>query len=1101
MTSNSVSGPSDPVGAVHGRLRGADELVSLIGAGLHATGEQRRVIEAPFGPTLVVAGAGSGKTHTLALRFLYLLDHASVLAGRDLAPDEILCLTFTRKAAGEIAERVTGYLDKAFGADPHRPLPAVSTYNAYAAGLVAEHGLRIGIDPESVVLTDAALWQMASRVAEEWAGDLAFDGSLSTAATAVSSLAAALADHGRVPADLAHLLEGLTSAIEALPLGPKQRTDKEKRAAAAKSRARASLAALVERFVATKRAGSSLDFSDQIAFARELATITSVRSLERVRFSAVLLDEYQDTSPGQIDLLRSMFGGEVPVMAVGDPNQAIYGFRGASEGALAGFVDDFGGGVGERLTLSVSWRNSTEVLRAANAVTEPLRNATRVPVPVLTSRFGALGMTERERDDPSVTARVFRDAAEEAAGVVDALLERRAALDASREQGERGVETAILCRVRRQFPLLVAALRRAGVEFQVVGLGGLLDTPAVVDLVALLEVAHDPSRGDSLMRLLSGERMVLGIRDIAALGDWAEELAGPRDSRDSEPSIVDALFALPVQGWVSRDGRSIGAIARDRLGRLCDIVGAIRSHTYLPVAELVSFAARSAQLDIEANIAARAQGRAQGDEALDALVEAARTFSSGIDHATLGGFLSWLDAAREREDGLDSPVEVPRPGAVQVMTVHAAKGMEWDLVAVPGLSDGVFPNVGVSGELDEPVYRWGGWLENARHLPWPLRRDAALLPEWKWEGARDFKEFQASEQAFRVAAGAHAIQEERRLFYVALTRARSDVILTASWIGEGIAVRPVSLYVRELVDLGIVSADGWAPRPKDGRGAEEGGAAEDAAETEAEFKVAPVSWPTVPSAVQGGRMAFAAEVLAALARGQVAGGEELPHELEIEAMLAEDRKDGSAASSVVLPAHLTSTALVALARDRESFALAYRRPIPQEPAPSARRGSAFHAWAEAYFNRPALVDVDDWLDDDGGPRGSSLAEGDEVARLCGSFLASEWAGRRPTAIEANVEVPVGGVILRCRIDAVFPVGDGLDRVTVVDWKTGGPPQDAKDRAAREVQLAVYRLAWSAWRGIPLEAVDALFFYVATGQTVRPERLMVEEEIVRLLRGD
>ncbi len=1096
----------DPSGVVRGRSRGADELMSLIGENLRPTDEQRRVIEAPFGPTLVVAGAGSGKTHALALRFVYLLDHASRLAGRDLAPDEILCLTFTRKAAGEIAERVAGYLDQAYGVDPHRPQPSVSTYNAYAASLVAEHGLRIGVDPESVVLTDAALWQLASRIADDWAGDLAFDGSLSTAATAVSALASALADHGQEPSDLAEYLEALASAVDALPIGPRQRSDKAKREWVTKFRGRASLSLLVERFRAAKRAGSFLDFSDQIALARELATIPGVRALEHARFRAILLDEYQDTSPSQIDLLRAMFAGAVPVMAVGDPNQAIYGFRGASEGALAGFAEDFGGGEGERLTLSVSWRNSTEVLRTANAVTEPLRRATRVSVPALTSGTAPSRRDEQKPREPAVVARVFRDAEDEAAGMVQELLDRRTALERGRKSTDLPVEAAILCRVRKLFPPLIAALRRAGVDYQVVGLGGLLDTPAVVDLVALLEVAHDPSRGDSLMRLLTSERMALGIRDIAALDDWAEELAGPRETREVEASIVDALENLPQATWTSRDGRSLGAVARERLTRLGAVVAAIREHAYLPVVDIVSFAARVALLDIEANLAARTMGRARGDDALDALVEAARTFSTGVEHATLGGFLSWLDAARDREDGLDSPTEAPRPGAIQVMTVHAAKGMEWDIVAVPGLSDGTFPNVGVSGDRDDPTYRSGGWLESARHLPWPLRRDANLLPAWEWEAAKNVRDFQTSEDAFRNAAGAHAIEEERRLFYVAVTRAKSDVILTASWMGEGTSLRPVSLYVRELVDAGVLSDEGWATRPDvnasgpDGHPSEsDDGDSGDGGTGDSEG--VPVSWPLAPSAIQEGRIALASEVIEARQRVGKTDRGSLPYEREIEAMLAEERERAEAVNSVALPEHLGSTSLVAMARDRDTFALTLRRPIPLEPTASARRGSAFHTWAEAYFNRPALLDPDDWFDGEGAESDLDAPDAAEVSSLRDAFLASEWAGRRPIAIEANVEVPVGGVVLRCRIDAVFPPGDGLDKVTVVDWKTGSSPRDAAEREARDVQLAVYRLAWSAWRGIPVEDVDALFVYVATGKSARPTHLMSEEEVVRLLRGD
>ncbi|MCJ7827060.1 MAG: ATP-dependent helicase, partial [Demequinaceae bacterium] len=537
MTTNETSESLDLAGRIQGKAREAQELVTLGGSSDRLTDEQVAIVSAPLDPTLVVAGAGSGKTETLSLRFVYLLDHARGLFGRDLSPDEILCLTFTRKAAGEIAERVAGHIERVFGPDVDRPLPAVSTYNAYAAGLVAEHGLRVGVDPESTVLTDASLWQMAARVAETWEGSLDFDGGLAAAASAVPALASSLADHGVTTDEFVGYLERVVGTIGALPLGPRSRSENKRDDLAAPFRSRASLAALVERFQATKREASVLDFSDQIAIAVGLARLPVVQALERARYRAVLLDEFQDTSPGQLDLFADLFGAGHPIMAVGDPLQAIYGFRGASEAALERFIERFAVKGGARMTLSVSWRNSSEVLRAANAATESLRSSSRIEVPILRSNFEETGVEEPPRMLPAVTAQVFSDPEAEAEGLVSLLAEHRAALEQGRDP-KSPVECAILCRVRRHFPMIVNALKEAGLDFQVVGLGGLLDTPVVVDLVALLQVAHDPSRGDSLMRLLTSERVALGVRDLAALGEWAEEVAGPREEREVEASIV-----------------------------------------------------------------------------------------------------------------------------------------------------------------------------------------------------------------------------------------------------------------------------------------------------------------------------------------------------------------------------------------------------------------------------------------------------------------------------------------------------------------------------------------------------------------------------------
>ena len=180
---------------------------------------------------------------------------------------------------------------------------------------------------------------------------------------------------------------------------------------------------------------------------------------------------------------------------------------------------------------------------------------------------------------------------------------------------------------------------------------------------------------------------------------------------------------------------------------------------------------------------------------------------------------------------------------------------------------------------------------------------------------------------------------------------------------------------------------------------------------------------------------------------------------------------------MALPGHLAASAVVRLAADPEAFALQLRRPVPQEPSARARRGTAFHAWVERYYGAAALVDVDalPGADDDAG-------EDAELAALQARFLASEWASRTPVAVEVDVDTPVGDVVVRCRIDAVFAEPDG--GVGVVYWKTGRPPRDPAAVRARELQLAAYRLAWARRTDVPVERVSAAFVHVGTGETIR-----------------
>ncbi|MFW7413696.1 UvrD-helicase domain-containing protein [Demequina sp. SO4-18] len=1091
-------------GVVEGRARTVEALAELIAPGRPPTAEQARIIGAGTEPMLVVAGAGSGKTETLSMRIVHLLDHARELFGEDIAPDEILCLTFTRKAAAEIAERADERISRVWDPvetgpdgrqrrrrDPERPAPTVATYNAYAAALAAEHGLRVGVDPDSTVVTDAALWQLAARSLEEWTAALETDSAPGTVRGSLPRLAAQMREHGVTPASLRDWLQDTLAFLDGLPKKVGDGVPGTMTAALAgrigKLRTLLAMTDLVEDFQARKHQGALLDFSDQVAVAVELAGLPAVQQIERSRYRAVLLDEFQDTSPAQLRLFGDMFGADHPVMAVGDPNQAIYGFRGASAAALEDFVTRFGGPDRVRQeSLSVSWRNEGAILDAANAAADPLRESSSVAVERLASRAALLGVPEPERDAPGVAAHMAATAEDEIEYVVDYLSARRDELGHGRPwRGDDGafvtdgagralprtVEAAVLCRRRATIPLVVDELERRGIDYEVVGLGGLLDTPEVADLLALLEVAHDPSRGDALMRLLTSERVNLGPRDLMALKDRAETLAGSRADREAAASIVDALEDLPPAGWQSRDGRAFTPEARLRLERLRRTVRHLREHTYLPLTELVAFAERVWCLDIEAEVA-RPDGRLRRN--VDAFLDAARTFSQGAEHATLGAFLSWVDAARSEERGLDAPVKDPEPGAVQVLTVHSAKGLEWDVVAVPGATDGRFPMfMNFHGRHED-----GAWLSSDPEVPWPLRMDADRLPSWHLRGAVDHASLSDTISDFRAAAGAHRVDEERRLFYVALTRARSHVLVSGSWYAGGKTVRQPSPFVTELVDAGVLSTADWAPEP-DG----------DAEPPEPAVHTA--AWPRPDSPARRRRRALGG----AVRRGGTPGADPstLPLSTEIDAMLDERERRSRDAPEVSLPAHLSASALVSMRRDRDAFAVQLRRPVPQEPSLAAQRGSALHAWIETQYGHVPLLGPED-LDPDGDMS-------PDLERLKETFAASVWSDRQPSDIEVDVEVPIAGVTIRSRIDAVFPAGGGLDRITVVDWKSGRPPRDPVERAAREVQLAVYRLAWSEWKGIPLADVDAAFYYVAEDVTVSPDALLTRDEIVALISGD
>ncbi|HET8641228.1 MAG TPA: ATP-dependent helicase, partial [Pseudonocardiaceae bacterium] len=502
------------------------------------TEEQVRIISAPVVPLLVVAGAGSGKTETMAARVVWLVANGYV------RPEHVLGLTFTRKAAGELGHRIRtrlGQLVRRLGRDELvTGEPTVATYHSYAARIVTEHGLRSGFEPSARLLTEAAGWQLADAAVRGYGGDMSdVDAAVGTVVDAVRRLAAELAEHLRAPEELAAWTGRFHAQVQGLP----GRVYADVRTVLDRQRARLALLPIVRAYDERKRALEAMDFGDQLARAAVVARDhPEVGAIERDRFRVVLLDEYQDTSHAQVVLLRALFGGGHPVTAVGDPCQSIYGWRGASAGTLRRFPLDFP--PARQAVLSTSWRNRPEILDVANALSRPLREAgarvarlvpaARVARPVGSAHTVHCALLETDADEAGWVADRIARAWREEAGV-------EPGTPVAQIPAARRPTTAVLVRTRRQITALDSALRSRGLPVEVVGLGGLLDTPEVRDVVATMQVLADPAQGAALLRLLTGPRWRIGPRDLVALHRRAKALARERAGEREREAVVDRL--------------------------------------------------------------------------------------------------------------------------------------------------------------------------------------------------------------------------------------------------------------------------------------------------------------------------------------------------------------------------------------------------------------------------------------------------------------------------------------------------------------------------------------------------------------------------------
>src|SRR5690625_3865006 len=776
------------------------------------TDEQVAVIEAaPDEPLLVVAGAGSGKTETMAARVVWLV------ANKHVEPEQILGLTFTRKAAGELATRVRARLrqlrEAGLFADellPHEralATPTIITSNTYAAEIVSEHSLRLGVEPDAVTLSEAGQWQLVHEIINNWPDDLEISAAESTVIKAVIQLAGSCAEHLIEPGQVGDYLRDRARDVEILagekklPVAARNLRDRWLQ--------RANLIPVVESYIARKRQDNLLDFSDQVSLIAALVSQDKqIGAVERERFQAVLLDEYQDTSHAQVVLLSGLFGGGHPVTAVGDPLQAIYGWRGASAGALARFPEVFPARNEEtgqtrpatHTNLTIAWRNDEEILNAANRTAAPLLLSTAsnstVSVKRLQKRPGA--------GEGEVSAAYLETDELEAQKIAEFMAEHRGTNSAPKA---KPVSAAVLCRTRSQFDAIMAALMAADVPVEVVGLGGLLNTPEVTDVVAMLQAMHDPSRGDALIRLLTNPRWNFGIRDLHALAAWSRRISGvDRDDR----SIIDALDELTSRKVWPESGPEISDEGKQRLRQLGDQLRGLRTRTGLRLVELISEVERALLFDIE--FAIDPVRSAQSLHHLEQFREvAARYESTGGMGApvTLGGFLDWLEVASAEERGLPVTNVEPSDDAVQLLTVHAAKGLEWDVVAVSGLIEGTFPSCKPPKDPQKPV-KDSGWLSGWGELPYELRGDADGLPVFQGDGAADVKTFKELVEEFHVDCGEYQLAEERRLAYVAFTRARHALFLTGAWwVNERKSPANPSRFLTALVRSG--AADGALP--------------------------------------------------------------------------------------------------------------------------------------------------------------------------------------------------------------------------------------------------------------------------------------------------
>jgi DNA helicase-2/ATP-dependent DNA helicase PcrA len=1030
------------------------------------TPEQWKAISMPLEPNVVVAGAGSGKTSVIAARVVYL---ALVALGRvpashpGVLPGNVLCLTFTNKATEHLTHmirRSLATLDLPEGEEP-----TILNYHSFAAQVLERHGLLAGIEPNQRVLTPAQRTELCARVLEEMSFEHVRAEWQPSVIEKILNLTDQAANHRVDPERIA---EFVSSRLEALA------TYRSERAYQA-AQERLELSEAVRRFLRLKRELGLIDFGDQITLALDVVERFPEVALDyRARFHALVLDEFQDTNVAQAALLERVFGRGFPVTAVGDPDQSIYAWRGASLFNLLEFRAQFpraDGAPADRLPLYTNFRSGSRILEAADRVIAPIPPDQRPDPDKRLTPWPALGEGEVELVR-------LGDEWSEASWIARRILEIHDGDAAANPWSS----FAVLCRKSRLFVPLQESFAEARIPVEIVGLAGLLKLPEVVEVLAYSRAAADPFASVSLARILLGARYRVGFKDLARVAAWARDKNYAVRGEEDETApflLAEALEHLDEVTFLSDEGR-------ERLEEFRRELSELRVEARRPVGEFLAEVIRrvgllaelDASLDVDMATATRRN--------LAAFLDEVHGFSPLEGELTLRAFLDYVDTVESSDRPEWSPVQPSAENSVKIMTVHQAKGLEFDTVFVPGLAMGLLPDLTVQQNPAERGYS----------MDFELRGDARILPS--------LERFKGKLRPFWEALRDQEMMEERRTCYVALTRARKRLFVTAAhWYGEGVKAKDPGTFFEELAE--------WAEetgRARLDRGPEVAGENPLVGYRERFVKdwpgealrpepdeLFPAGWRA--AALETGRDRSSLErTVATLTEEE--RGQYLRHAADNRALARHIlEREGAGAGPPGLPASVSVGGVVEYARCPKRFYWSTVRPLPRFSGPAARIGTQVHAWIERQSSGQAsLLELEEPPD----LTAEELAgEPGRIERLQRAFMDSRFATSPPLFAERPFLLYLEGFVVGGRIDAIFGTPDG--RWEVVDYKTGRRPPE--DDPLAGLQLDLYALACTEVWGKRPEDLTLTYFYLATAEQVSVpagDPGVVRERVKAALRG-
>ena len=976
--------------------------------------EQEAVVEYPLRPLRVSAGAGTGKTTTVSYRIARLVEREGI------APEQVLGLTFTNKAAQELSHRVKQVLSRR--GDPLREVQ-VNTYHGFCSQIVTEFGALLGIERHLSIIGPAQTRQLVKQVIRETSlPGLDNTDSFHLPGTIIR-FSSSLADHLVDPRMI-----GATMPAPAVPdlaradFRLKRDFDDYRRLVAVLGK-RPGMAEAARRYQEHKLRLGVVDYGDLISQAHRILTAEpEIARRIRGRYRAAVADEYQDTNAAQRVILQVLFGEGFPLTVVGDSDQTLYEWRGASLANFENFPEHFPRGEAmpsETLHLTLNRRSGRQVIHLANRVKENIGSDT----PQLQALPDAL--------PGRVTARWHPDFIDEATWIAEQLMERH-------RQGRQWREMAVLFRKTKDMAGVYQQLVAHDIPAEVANLGGLLTVPEVVEVHAWLRMVGRFDDREAAARILGGSRYRLGLGDIRHLSKWAYRRSdGPvrslLDSLEDDRFWRDLPDRLhePFRGFHGEYRHLLAACQGIPAGDACRII-LKKTRAWADVESIPD----NTRLTVRLN--------------LYRFLDLAESWSPLEGPSTVEGFLDFLDALLEEPSEEVDAARVSDENSVTMVTVHKAKGLEWPVVFVPAVYRSNFPSQAVGG-FDNP-YR------KAETVPWDWRIDppdhVAITPSM--EAAALTGLLKEQQDAVRAA---HRSQEWR-IAYVAATRAKEELLVSgAHWYGyPEPTLRPRLPHQSDFFKVAWMAARREPPVNADEALQQEypdgPRPASFASPQQSAFAPDPVfgegGW------AQGVRHAIEnPESPAHIARERGVEDEYRSTLEEFTGMLFRLPDPDPTPAPELVPT--SATDLVTYAQCPKKYFWTRVEPLPRRYSYVTRRGTRIHRQIELHHQgKVPLLEPDSEEPDltgDDRPVGSSTGRGPfEV------FVESRFSDMQTQWLEKAFNLRLGrNLLVRGRIDAVYRRSS--DHWEIVDFKSGQPPSE-DPHSTRLAQMQVYALAVS-----------------------------------------